>query len=69
MPGRILNKIKERVRNLQLQKAKQHLLTQAASGRQSLQRVKEGRIHQQLDHFNQQDISTFPQVEKDQTMP
>ncbi|XP_070826760.1 thymus-specific serine protease [Chaetodon trifascialis] len=59
--GRILRKIKERVRNLQLQKAKQHLLTQAARGRQPLQHVREGRIHQQLDHFNRQDVSTFPQ--------
>lgn len=55
MPGRILGRIKERVRNLSLQKAKQ-----------PLQRVKEGRIHQQLDHFDRLDVSTFPQVEKDQ---
>ncbi|KAM9359152.1 thymus-specific serine protease [Symphorus nematophorus] len=59
--GKILRKIKEHVRNLQLQKAKQLLLTQAASSRQPLQHVKEGRIHQQLDHFNRQDVSTFPQ--------
>nr|XP_040058935.1 thymus-specific serine protease isoform X2 [Gasterosteus aculeatus aculeatus] len=48
--GRILGRIKERVRNLSLQKAKQ-----------PLQRVKEGRIHQQLDHFDRLDVSTFPQ--------
>ncbi|XP_076592242.1 thymus-specific serine protease [Chaetodon auriga] len=59
--GRILRKIKERVRNLQLQKAKQHLLMQVARGRQPLQHVREGRIHQQLDHFNRLDVSTFPQ--------
>lgn len=59
--ARILREIKERVRNLQLQKAKQQLLTQAVSGRQPLQHVKEGRIHQQLDHFNRQDVRTFPQ--------
>ncbi|XP_042343077.1 thymus-specific serine protease [Plectropomus leopardus] len=59
--GRTLMKIKERVRNLQLQKAKQHLLTHTVSGRQPLKHVKEGRIHQQLDHFNRQDLSTFPQ--------
>uniref|UniRef100_UPI001ED81C5E thymus-specific serine protease n=1 Tax=Scatophagus argus TaxID=75038 RepID=UPI001ED81C5E len=59
--GRTLTKIKERVRNLQLQKAQQHLLTQAASGRQPFQQVKEGRIHQRLDHFNRQDVNTFPQ--------
>lgn len=68
MLGRILKKIKERVRNLQLQKAKQLLLTRAASGRQPLQHVKEGRIHQQLDHFNRQDVNTFPQVKKHRTM-
>lgn len=62
MPGRILRKIKERVRNIQLQRAKQLLLTHAVSGRQPFRHVKEGRIHQQLDHFNRQDVSTFPQV-------
>lgn len=67
-PGRLLTKIKERVRHLQLQRAKQHLLTRAASGRQPLQHVKEGRIHQKLDHFNRQDARTFPQVERDQIM-
>ncbi|XP_044057225.1 thymus-specific serine protease isoform X2 [Siniperca chuatsi] len=59
--GRILRKIKERVRNLQLKEAKQHLLTHTVSGHQPLQHVKEGRIHQQLNHFNRQDVSTFPQ--------
>ncbi|XP_051253528.1 thymus-specific serine protease isoform X1 [Dicentrarchus labrax] len=59
--GRILRKIKERVRDLQLQKAKQHLLMRTESGHQPLQRVKEGRIHQKLDHFSRQDVSTFPQ--------
>uniref|UniRef100_A0A8C2XDM9 Thymus-specific serine protease n=1 Tax=Cyclopterus lumpus TaxID=8103 RepID=A0A8C2XDM9_CYCLU len=46
--GRILGKIKERVRNL-------------LNAQQPLRRVKEGRIHQQLDHFNHLDLSTFPQ--------
>ncbi|XP_029301856.1 thymus-specific serine protease-like [Cottoperca gobio] len=59
--GRILMKIKERVRDLQLQKAKQHLLALTVGGRQPLQHVKEGRIHQQLDHFNRQDVNTFAQ--------
>ncbi|XP_038549780.1 thymus-specific serine protease [Micropterus salmoides] len=59
--GRILSKIKERARNLQLQKAKQHLLAQTLSGHQPLLRVREGRIHQQLNHLNRQDVSTFPQ--------
>lgn len=62
--GQILRKIKERVRNLQLQKAKQHLLTKTTRGHQPLQHVREGKIHQQLNHFSQQDISTFPQVYK-----
>ncbi|KAI4814836.1 hypothetical protein KUCAC02_005023 [Chaenocephalus aceratus] len=53
--GRIVMKMKQRVRDVQLQRAKQHLLTAA------LQHVKEGRIHQQLDHFNRQDAKTFPQ--------
>ncbi|CAK6965389.1 LOW QUALITY PROTEIN: thymus-specific serine protease [Scomber scombrus] len=64
MAGRILRKIKERVRNLELQKAKQHLLMKTASGHQPLQHVREGKIHQQLNHFSQQDISTFPQLQQ-----
>ncbi|XP_037317852.2 thymus-specific serine protease [Pungitius pungitius] len=48
--GRILGRIKERVRNLSLQ---------AAGG--PLRRVKEGRIHQPLDHFDRLDLGTFPQ--------
>ncbi|XP_054455377.1 thymus-specific serine protease [Anoplopoma fimbria] len=48
--GRILGKIKERVRNLLLQKAKQ-----------PLQHVKEGKVHQPLDHFNRLDVNTFHQ--------
>ncbi|XP_059187041.1 thymus-specific serine protease [Centropristis striata] len=59
--GRIFWKIKERVRNLQLQKAKQHLQMHTLRGQQLLQHVKEGRVHQQLDHFNRQDMSSFPQ--------
>lgn len=60
MPGRSLWKIQECARNAQLQKAKQ-LLTIA--GYQTFQRVKEGKIHQPLDHFNPQDLRTFLQVE------
>ncbi|XP_041662374.1 thymus-specific serine protease [Cheilinus undulatus] len=56
--GGILWKIKERVRHLQLQRAKQHLLRQTTRG---LQHVKEGRIQQRLDHFNRQDLRTFSQ--------
>ncbi|XP_040902925.1 thymus-specific serine protease [Toxotes jaculatrix] len=59
--GRVLRKIKERVRDLQLQKAKQQLLMHTVSGHQPLRHVKEGRIHQPLDHFNRKHVSTFPQ--------
>uniref|UniRef100_A0A7N8Y2Q2 Peptidase S9 prolyl oligopeptidase catalytic domain-containing protein n=1 Tax=Mastacembelus armatus TaxID=205130 RepID=A0A7N8Y2Q2_9TELE len=59
--GRILWKIKERVRDLQLQKAKQHLLIQVVGGHQPLKLVNEGQIHQPLDHFNRRDVRTFPQ--------
>eukprot|EP00064_Thunnus_orientalis_P009748 superscaffoldBa00001259_g9774 len=59
--GQVLRKIKKSVRNLQLQKAKQHLLTETGSSHQPLQHVREGRIHQQLNHFNRQDVSTLPQ--------
>lgn len=65
IPARILWKIKERVRNNQLQNAKQLLLSHAASGRQPFRQVKEGRIHQPLDHFKRRDVSTFPQVGKE----
>ncbi|KAF3693079.1 Thymus-specific serine protease [Channa argus] len=61
MPGRVLRKIKERVRDLQLQKVQQHLLTQTVRGHQPLQHVKEGKIHQPLNHFNRKDVGTFPQ--------
>uniref|UniRef100_A0A3B4YV43 Uncharacterized protein n=1 Tax=Seriola lalandi dorsalis TaxID=1841481 RepID=A0A3B4YV43_SERLL len=53
--------IKERVRDLQLQRAKQHLLIHTVSGHQPLRHVTEGRIHQPLDHFNRQAVNTFPQ--------
>lgn len=59
--GRILWKIKERVQDLQLQKAKQHLLIQVVGGHQPLKLVNEGQIHQPLDHFNRRDVRTFPQ--------
>lgn len=62
-----MRKIKERVRDFQLQKAKQNLLMQTSFSRQPLQHVKEGKIHQQLNHFNRQDVSTFPQVESEQS--
>uniref|UniRef100_A0A3Q1EJE8 Peptidase M28 domain-containing protein n=1 Tax=Acanthochromis polyacanthus TaxID=80966 RepID=A0A3Q1EJE8_9TELE len=59
--GRILRTIKQRVRELQLQKNKQLLLTLTASGQQPLQHVKEAWIHQPLNHFNRQDVNTFTQ--------
>ncbi|XP_074535597.1 thymus-specific serine protease [Halichoeres trimaculatus] len=59
--GRILWRLKEHVRQLQVQKAKQHLLTLTPKGHQPLLHVKEGRIQQQLDHFIRQDHRTFPQ--------
>lgn len=66
--GRGLWKIQERVRSVQLQKAKQLLLMQ--TGCQAFRHVKEGKIQQPLDHFNPQDLRTFPQVENEsQTCP
>uniref|UniRef100_A0A3B4ZTX0 Peptidase M28 domain-containing protein n=1 Tax=Stegastes partitus TaxID=144197 RepID=A0A3B4ZTX0_9TELE len=59
--GRVLRTIKERLRDLQLQKNKQLVLTLAADGRQPLQRVKEAWIQQPLDHFNRQNVNTFTQ--------
>ncbi|XP_020500048.1 thymus-specific serine protease [Labrus bergylta] len=59
--GRILWKIKESARHLQLQRVKQRLLAQTAGYHRPLQHVKEGRILQQLDHFNPQDLRTFSQ--------
>ncbi|XP_035809242.2 thymus-specific serine protease isoform X2 [Amphiprion ocellaris] len=59
--GRILRTIKQRVRELQLQKNKQLLLTLMASSQQPLQHVTEAWIHQPLDHFSRQDVNTFAQ--------
>uniref|UniRef100_A0A673AZG9 Thymus-specific serine protease n=1 Tax=Sphaeramia orbicularis TaxID=375764 RepID=A0A673AZG9_9TELE len=59
--GRVLWKIKERLRDIQLQETEKHLLTGTVTGRHLLQHAQEGKIHQQLDHFNRQDGNTFPQ--------
>ncbi|XP_075998427.1 thymus-specific serine protease [Genypterus blacodes] len=59
--GRILRKIKDRAYTLQLERAKQHLLTHTVSGHQPAQHVTEGKIHQPLDHFDRQNPGTFPQ--------
>ncbi|XP_028275788.1 thymus-specific serine protease [Parambassis ranga] len=60
-PGRILRTIKERVRDLQLQKNKELLQALTASGRQPHKHIKEAWIHQPLNHFNRQEARTFPQ--------
>uniref|UniRef100_A0A3Q2UET1 Uncharacterized protein n=1 Tax=Fundulus heteroclitus TaxID=8078 RepID=A0A3Q2UET1_FUNHE len=59
--GRILLKIRQRFRDAQVQKNKQCFLTLLANGQQPLQHVKEGHIYQPLDHFNRQNVNTFPQ--------
>ncbi|XP_037533989.1 thymus-specific serine protease [Nematolebias whitei] len=59
--GHILRKIKERARDFQLQNNKEFLLNLITSGHQPFQQVKEAWIHQPLDHFNRQDVNTFPQ--------
>ncbi|KAM4742724.1 thymus-specific serine protease [Anableps anableps] len=59
--GRILSKISQRFRDLQAQKNKEFFLTLLASEHQPLQHVKEGQLYQPLDHFNRQNVNTFPQ--------
>ncbi|XP_032401565.1 thymus-specific serine protease [Xiphophorus hellerii] len=59
--GRILSKINRRFRDLQAQRHKEFFLTLVASKSNSLQHVKEGWIHQPLDHFNRQNVKTFTQ--------
>uniref|UniRef100_A0A665VQA6 Serine protease 16 n=1 Tax=Echeneis naucrates TaxID=173247 RepID=A0A665VQA6_ECHNA len=61
MAGRVLREIKERVRDLQLQKAKQRLLMDSVGGHQPLRHVREGRLRQPLDHFNRRRVGTFAQ--------
>ena len=60
--GRVLMKIKERVRTLQYQKAKQHLLTRAVKEGRPVVHVKDERIRQPLNHFDSQNTKTFLQV-------
>uniref|UniRef100_UPI003AAF73E4 thymus-specific serine protease n=1 Tax=Centroberyx gerrardi TaxID=166262 RepID=UPI003AAF73E4 len=59
--GRVLREIKERVRKLQLHKAKQHVLMRTVRGQQPAEHMSEGKIHQPLDHFDRQAMETFPQ--------
>lgn len=56
--------MKERVREVQLQRAEQLLLAKVSRGQQHFQHVKSGSLEQQLDHFNRQDSKTFHQVGK-----
>ncbi|CAN9511115.1 unnamed protein product [Ophioblennius macclurei] len=60
-PGRILRTIKERVRDVHLQKHKQVVQKLLAGGHQPFRHVTEAWIYQPLDHFNRQDIKTFRQ--------
>lgn len=56
--------MKERVREVQLQRAEQLLLVKVSRGQQHFQHVKLGFLEQQLDHFNRQGSKTFRQVGK-----
>lgn len=55
--------MKERVREVQLQRAERLLLAKVPRGRQHFH-VKLGFLEQQLDHFNRQGSKTFRQVGK-----
>ncbi|KAK6296864.1 hypothetical protein J4Q44_G00330060 [Coregonus suidteri] len=59
--GRVLRKIKERVRKIQYEKAKKNVLMRAVNGHKSMGEVRDGKIHQPLDHFDSQNDETFPQ--------
>lgn len=55
--------MKERVRQVQLQRVEQLLLADVPRGRQHHHHhVKQGWMDQKLDHFNHQANRTFPQV-------
>lgn len=59
--GRVMRKMKEYVHRAQHQRAKEHLLMRATSGKAHVNDIKEGVIHQPLDHFAGQSSETFPQ--------
>ncbi|XP_036393002.1 thymus-specific serine protease [Megalops cyprinoides] len=59
--GRVMRKIKERVHQVQYQRAKHHLLLGAVAGRRPVMQVKGGIIHQPLDHFDSLLPGTIPQ--------
>ncbi|XP_064828956.1 thymus-specific serine protease-like [Oncorhynchus masou masou] len=59
--GRVLRKIKERVRKIQYEKAKKNVLMSAVNGHKPICEVRDGKIHQPLDHFDSQNDETFPQ--------
>ncbi|XP_051534522.1 thymus-specific serine protease [Myxocyprinus asiaticus] len=54
--GRVLWKMKERVREIQQTRVKQHMMMHT-----STVIPKEGRIHQPLNHFDRKNTKTFPQ--------
>lgn len=68
VPGRVLWRIKERVRQARYEKAKQHVLRNVLKGHPLKIHAKEGVIHQELDHFDSSREDTFPQV-KDSCVP
>lgn len=59
--GRVLRKIKEHVRKIQYEKAKKNVLMSAVNGHKPMGEVRDGKIHQPLDHFDSQNDETFPQ--------
>ncbi|KAI1894055.1 hypothetical protein AGOR_G00130050 [Albula goreensis] len=59
--GRVMRKLRDHVHRFQYQRAKEHLLTRAVSGNRLMSDVKEGVIHQRLDHFDSQVTETIPQ--------
>ncbi|XP_076137972.1 thymus-specific serine protease [Alosa pseudoharengus] len=59
--GRVLWRIKERVRQARYQKAKQHLLGHALRGHPLKSHAKNGVIYQELDHFDSNRKDKFPQ--------
>ncbi|XP_056140094.1 thymus-specific serine protease [Lampris incognitus] len=59
--GWVLTKIKERMREVQLQNAKQSVLMRMVSDLSQAEHVGEGKIYQPLNHFDRQNTKTFPQ--------
>ncbi|XP_042560035.1 thymus-specific serine protease isoform X2 [Clupea harengus] len=59
--GRVLWRIRERVREARNQKAKQYVMRNALRGNRPRGHTKEGLLHQPLDHFDSNREDTFPQ--------